>query len=81
MKKQSFSDKLEQKLRASGVGVVKQDSFGDKSARWISVNVNGFHLTINFDQKGQEIEGFSLHKDVVQVVDQKLIWKSEKKRR
>jgi hypothetical protein len=55
---------------------VKIDSFEDKSGSWIEIsNEKSPHvrLTIDFDDEGVNLEGFSVWKDVWGIIDEKKI--------
>ena len=73
MKKKTFSEELAEQFRATGFEAT-DDTFSDRSARWVEVKKDGYVIEIDFDLKGQKIIGMSLHKDIVQVVYSKRLF-------
>jgi hypothetical protein len=69
----SFAEKLAEKLKH--LGEVEHSHFYDNSGAWVQLKVKDITLSIGFDMKGENIDGIGLFKDVVEVVDQKQLWR------
>jgi hypothetical protein len=75
LRKDRFSVKLAKKLEH--LGTIEEDGCDDDSARWVELRIGSNTLYFSFDPKGEKIEYISLHEDVVQIVDEKRLWKSK----
>jgi hypothetical protein len=77
MKRENFASKLFKKLQPLGRTTI--DSFSDNSCTWIELKVEDKTLYFEFDEKKENITNISLHEDVIQIVDEKLIFRTERK--
>ena len=71
----TFAERLAEKLKH--LGEIEHSSFSDNSGAWVTLKVNDITLSFGFDIKGEKINGLGLYKDVVEVVDQKQIWRTD----
>lgn len=77
--KQDFAQKLAQKLRDGGLGVVDEGAFSDDSGRWVELKVKDTTLCFSFDMKGESMDKVALYQDKVEVVDQTRVWSTKPK--
>ena len=79
-KRLTFAQRLAAKFEESGLGEVyseAEENDDTNESKSIEININGMSVCFILDFKGEKIESIGLYKDVVQVVNQKMIWKSD----
>jgi len=73
-----FQERLAEKLQEIE-GVELDISFDDEEGGYIDMIVGLNHICFNFDKKGENFESIGVYKDILQVVDQKQIFSTNKK--
>lgn len=67
-----FMDILAIKLNVAKVGEIRAERESDN--KWIVVYKDGITISFVFDGSGNNIESLSVHKDIMEVVDQEKIF-------
>jgi len=72
--KKDFAEKLANKLRRTELGEVDEGALSDDSGRWVSIKIGDSDLCFSFDMEGENIDRIGLYKDIIEIVDQKMVW-------
>jgi len=73
--KKTFGEILRDRLSDISEGSIESGCFGDDSGCWVQVRIKDRVLNFSLDPTCSHLTGIGLYEDVVQVVDQKLLFK------
>jgi hypothetical protein len=73
--KKTFGEILRDRLSDISEGSIESGCLGDGSGCWVQVRIKDKALNLSLDPTRSYLTGIGLYEDVVQVVDQKLLFK------
>lgn len=77
-KKKTFIDELYRQIKkAHPSDEVDKDGFSDKSSQWVVLTRGNMRIEFDFDKSGDVLQEIIVSKDIVQVVDEEIIFRSK----
>lgn len=70
----TFMQRLEAKLKESGIGEVESDEMGDDSCKYITLQKGLVKLEISFDMKGDKILDILVARDIYEKTDEEVLF-------